>query len=386
MAQRIALVALAVAGVAACSRDRGITGPAAPLRRELSASAASAADAEDTPGAVYTLMNQVAANGGNAVAIFQRSAAGTLTAAGTVATGGTGTGSSLGSQGALALSDDGRWLFTVNAGSNDISAFRVSPAGLSLTDRHLSGGTKPISLTVHDNIVYVLNGGGSGNVSGFTVGSDGALAPIPGSTRPLGGAAVDPAQVAFGPDGRWLVVTEKNTNSIDVYSVTPDGVASGPTPQAPAGAGIKPFGFAFGLRNELIVSEAATGSASSYTLGSSGRVTLVSGAVATHQGAPCWVGVTKNGRFAYSANAASGTISGFAVGTDGSLSLLDASGVTATVGPGNLDLALSVNGRYLYQLRGSGPITALRVESDGHLTTLGVVGNMPGSVAGLAAR
>ena len=97
MAQRIALVALAVAGVAACSQDRGITGPAAPLRRELSASAASAADAEDTPGAVYTLMNQVAANGGNAVAIFQRSAAGTLTAAGTVATGGTGTGSSLGS-------------------------------------------------------------------------------------------------------------------------------------------------------------------------------------------------------------------------------------------------------------------------------------------------
>ena len=115
-------------------------------------------------------------------------------------------------------------------------------------------------------------------------------------------------------------------------------------------------------------------------------MTLVSGAIATHQGAPCWVGVTKNGRFAYSANAASGTISGFAVATDGALTLLDASGVTATVGPGNLDLALSVNGRYLYQLRGSGPITALRVESDGHLTTLGVVGNMPGSVAGLAAH
>jgi len=88
----------------------------------------------------------------------------------------------------------------------------------------------------------------------------------------------------------------------------------------------------------------------------------------------------------YTANAASGTISGFAVGTDGTMSLLDPSGVTATVGPGNLDLALSVNSRYLYQLRGSGPITALRVESDGHLTTVGVVGNMPGSVAGLAAR
>jgi len=56
------------------------------------------------------------------------------------------------------------------------------------------------------------------------------------------------------------------------------------------------------------------------------------------------------------------------------------------VGAGNLDLAISENGRYLYQLRGNGPITALRVEDDGHLTILGVVGAMPGSVAGLAAR
>src|SRR5437867_1613743 len=379
MHRHIALAALA-AGVAACSQDRAITGPAAATAARL---AASAAAADGAPGAVYTLMNLTS---GNAVAVFARAADGTLTAAGTVATGGTGTGSGLGSQGALAVSDDGRWLFAVNAGSNDVSIFRVTPTGLSWTSRIPSGGTKPISVTVHGKLLYVLNGGGSGNITGFALDNHGGASAIVDDTRPLSGAAVDPAQVTFSPDGRWLVVTEKNTNRIDVYAVGPDGVASGPTPQAPAGAGIKPFGFAFGLRNELIVSEAATGSASSYTLGSSGRVTLVSGAVATHQGAPCWVGVTKDGRFAYSANAASGTISGFAVGTDGSLSLLDASGVTATVGPGNLDLALSVNGRYLYQLRGSGPITALRVESDGHLTTLGVVGNMPGSVAGLAVR
>ena len=383
MTQRIALVALALAGVTACSQDHGLMGPAAALRHELSASAASAADAGDTPGAVYTLMNLTS---GNAVKMFTRAADGTLTEAATDTTGGKGTGSSLGSQGAITLSDDGRWLFAVNAASNDVSVFRVSPAGLSLIGHYPSGGMKPISLTVHDKLLYVLNGGGSGNVTGFTVGSDGALTPIVESTRPLTGGAVDPAQVAFSRDGRWLVVTEKNTNLIDVYAIGPDGVASGPTPQAPAGAGKKPFGFAFGLRDQLVISEAATGSASSYTLGSSGALTLVSGDIATHQGAPCWVAVTQNGRFAYTANAASGTISGFVVGTDGALSLLDASGVTATVGPGNLDLALSVNGRYLYQLRGSGPITALRVESDGHLTTLGVVGAMPGSVSGLAAR
>ncbi len=289
----------------------------------------------------------------------------------------------MGSQGALALSDDGRWLFAVNAGSNDFSILRVSPTGLALIKRIASGGTQPISLTVHGNLLYVLNAGGRGNISGFALDNDGGATAIPGATRSLSGAAVGPAEVAFSPDGRWLAVTEKTTNKIDVYAVGSDGLATGPTPQASAGT--TPFGFAFGLRNELLVSEAA-GTASSYVLGANGILTVTSGAVATHQGAPCWLVVTNNGRFAYTANAHSGTISGFAVGTDGSLTLLDAGGSTANVGPGNIDLATSANGRYLYQLRGSGPIVALRVEPDGHLTVLGRVGNMPGSVAGLVAR
>ena len=376
MHRHIALAALA-AGVAACSQDRAITGPAAATAARL---AASAAAADGAPGAVYTLMNLTS---GNAVAIFARAADGTLTAAGTVATGGTGTGSGLGSQGAVVLSADGRWLFAVNAGSNDVSIFSVSPAGLALTSRIPSGGVQPVSSTVHGNLLYVLNGGGSGNIAGFALDANGGAAAIPGSSRALSGSAVGPAQVAFSRDGRSLVVTEKNTNSIDVYAVGPDGSATGPTTYASAGG--TPFGFAFGLRDELLVSEAA-GTASSYLLGSGGSLTVVSGAVSTQQGAPCWLVVTQNGRFAYTANAHSGTISGFAVGTDGALSLLDAGGATAVVGPGNIDLAVSANSRYLYQLRSSGPITALRVENDGHLTTLGVVGAMPGSVAGLAAQ
>src|SRR3989454_10612140 len=219
-----------------------------------------------------------------------------LTVAGTVATGGTGTGSGLGSRGALALSDDGRWLFAVNAGSNDVSIFRVGPAGLSLTSRIPSGGTQPVSLTVHGNLLYVLTGGVSGNIAGFALDANGGAAAIPGSSRALSGSAVGPAQVAFSRDGRSLVVTEKNTNAIDVYAVGPDGAATGPVTYASAGG--TPFGFAFDLRDELLVSEAA-GTASSYLLGSGGSLTVVSGAVSTQQGAPCWLVATQNGRFAY---------------------------------------------------------------------------------------
>src|SRR5439155_1643180 len=156
-----------------------------------------------------------------------RAADGTLGAAGTIATGGTGTGGSLGSQGAVALSDDGRRLFAVNAGSNDVSVFDVGPTGLSLASQTASGGTLPISLTAHGSLLYVLNAGGAGNISGFSVGATGGLTPFAGSTQPLSGTNVGPAQVSFSPDGRRLVVTEKNTNLLDVYAVDANGVASG---------------------------------------------------------------------------------------------------------------------------------------------------------------
>src|SRR2546430_12642813 len=286
----LAVLALATGALAGCGPDPSVRGPAAALQ---AAGAADVSAAVSDPGAVSTLTNQV---GGNAVAVFARGADGRLTAAGTVSTGGTGTGASLGSQSAVTLSDDGRWLFAVNAGSNDVSVFSVSPPGLALASRTASGGTLPISLTVHGNVLYVLNAGGTGNISGFAVGTSGALTAIAGTTRPLSGSNVGPAQVSFSPDGRRLVVTEKNTNQLDVYAVDANGVASGPTTTASAGG--TPFGFSFGHRNELFVSE-ATGSASSYELDATGGVSLVSGAVLTHQGAPCWAVVTNDGRIGF---------------------------------------------------------------------------------------
>src|SRR5439155_473770 len=107
--------------------------------------------------------------------------------------------------------------------------------------------------------VYTLTNQVGGNaVAVFARGADGRLTAA--GTLPLSGSNVGPAQVSFSPDGRRLVVTEKNTNQLDVYAVDANGVASGPTTTASAGG--TPFGFSFGHRNELFVSE-ATGSASS---------------------------------------------------------------------------------------------------------------------------
>ena len=119
-------------------------------------------------GAVYTMTNAAASN---SVVVYSRSADGTISAPAVILTGGAGTGSGLGSQGALALSDDGRWLLAVNAGSNDLTVFAVGNSGLTITDRKPSGGATPISVAVNKDMVIVLNAGRSCKHNRFPVNS-----------------------------------------------------------------------------------------------------------------------------------------------------------------------------------------------------------------------
>ncbi len=350
------------------------------------AASAGLTTAAHAAGAVYTLTNAAA---GNAVAVFNRADNGTLTAAGQVATNGLGTGTGLGNQGALVMSKNGKWMFAVNAGSNDISVFSTQN-GLTLIGKTPSGGVLPVSVTTHDDLVYVLNGGGTNNITGFTIGEWGQLTPIAGSTKSLSAASTGPAQVEFSNDGEVLVVTEKATNKIDLYRVE-NGVANGPAVRDSVGA--TPFGFAFDKRDHLIVSEAFGGAAGKSALSSynileeSAALQTVTPSAATTQTAACWVVVTKNGRYTYTTNTGSGNISGYRVDKDGRLTGLNANGITGVTGAGPTDLALSRNSKFLYALTpGNGSITAFGVAADGSLSNLGVVSGLPARGTGLIAR
>ena len=356
------------------------------------ATAASAADqrrddGRETPGAVYTMTNEAA---GNAVLVFDRLAHGQLVAAGRVATGGKGTGAGLGNQSGVVLSRNERWLLTVNAGSNSISLFEVRPRGLRLADVVASGGVSPISVTEHRGIVYVLHGG-SETIAGFTI-ERGRLTAIPGSVRGLSGTGVGPAQITFSRDGDHLLVTEKATNQLVTFGVDRDGVAGPPNVQA--ASGVTPFGFAFGKRDQVFVSEAFGGAAggaatSSYRVERDGTLTAISPSVATRNTAACWAVVTPDGRYVYVTNAGSGVISGYRIDFDGALTLLDADGRTGVTGEGStpLDMVVTDNGRFLYVLNGgSHTIGAFRVERDGGLTRMPVSAAVPASANGLATR
>ncbi len=331
-------------------------------------------------GAVYVIDNQVA---GNHVVAFDRAADGTLTAAGTYATGGTGTGAGLGSQGALALDDSGRNLYVVNAGSDSITSFDVTRDGLRRNSTVPSGGDRPVSVSVRDGLLYAVNAGGDGNVSGFRV-DRGRLTPLAGSTRALSGPATAPAQVAISPDGDELVVTEKATSLIDVYKLDHGGV---PVSQvAVKSSGSTPFGFAFTPSGRLAVSEAGPSALSTYAVGRGGLRTLA-GSVGNNQAAACWVAVTEDGRFAYTGNGGgSQSVSGYRVGRGSSLSLLDADGRTGVAGAGVSDIALSHGSGYLYARLGNGTVAGYDVGDDGSLSALPVAGALPAGSVGIAAR
>ena len=323
-------------------------------------------------GSVYVMTND---SGGNKVVIFNRDAKGALTLVGSIATGGLGSGGGLDplqSQGSLRISADNRWVLAVNAGSDEISVFRVLPDGrLALNDTVDSGGEFPTSIAVYHNLVYVLNAN-SPNITGFNLGHTGKLAHLADSTRVLPGAGF--AQVGFDPQAKQLVITNRDGNQVLVFSIDRDGLP-GTTPTTSDSTGAGPFGFTFDQRGHLLVSEAGAGAVSSYDILPDGTLAVISPSVANGQRATCWIAITPDGRFAFTSNTGSGNISAYRIQAgNGKLSLLDA---MAGSGNGPIDSAITKNSRFLYVLNGSnGTVGMFRINPNGSLIALGAIGGI----------
>lgn len=336
------------------------------------------------PAPAGTVFVQNNGTAGNSVTVYDRGRDGALSAAGTYATGGLGGAEQgavvdpLASQGSLVYDARRRLLFAVNAGSNTVSVFAVRGDTLHLREVLPSGGTFPVSIAVSGDLVYVLNAGGEGTISGFATFGH-SVVPLPGSTRTLGlgNDAIPaflkaPSQVAISPDRQHLVVATKTHNTLVVFSLGRAGRPSN-LPVITPSAGAVPFAVTFDRRGHLQVAN-ASGSASSYRIDRDGGLTLLSGPVANGQAATCWSVIVRGDLF--TANAGSATISAYHAGPGGNLGLLAA--VAAHTHAGPVDLAASRDGKFLYeQATGGGAIDEYRIGSDGSLTPIGAVTGLP---------
>jgi 6-phosphogluconolactonase (cycloisomerase 2 family) len=170
--------------------------------------------------------------------------------------------------------------------------------------------------------------------------------------------------------------------------VRKDGTLSTSFAVAPS-PGSVPFGFGITKRNVVVVSEAGTSSASSYRISENNEplLQLVSAAVSNGQAAACWVSVTPDGKYAFTANAAASNISSYAIDNKGNLTLMAAqAGFTSNNGA--LDMAVSPDGKQLHVLASRAPqqIVSFTISANGSLTKIGTQGGViPGS-AGLVAN
>lgn len=354
----------------------------------LPAASAAAAPAPRPTGSQGPVFVQTDDPAGNTVVAYRRAADGSLRQQGVFSTGGNGgilDGSvvdHLASQGSLTYDCTHHLLFAVNAGSNTVTVFSVDGDRLHREQVVSSGGTFPVSVTVHKDRVYVLNAREGGSVQGYRIGKDKQLQRVTSWNRKLGLDTTTapefthtPAQVSFTPDGSQLVVTTKSGgSSIDVFGLSASGAPSA-RPTVNAENGKQPFGFTFDAQSRLIVTDGLNNAVLTFRLQRDGKVVPLDNAPSGQQ-ATCWI--VRAGRHFYASNAESSTLSGFRQTRRASLQLL---GNTPT-GAGTVDSAVTPDEHLLYVQTGAvGAVDGFRINPDGSLTPVGSV-IVPGAVGG----
>ncbi|MBD0739375.1 lactonase family protein [Streptomyces sp. CBMA29] len=360
-----------------------------------SASAAAAASPAPYPsGSEGPVFVQTDNTAHNEIVAYHRAADGSLSRRGAFATGGKGgvLGGSvvdhLASQGSLVHDCAHHLLFAVNAGSDTVTVFSVEGEKLHREQVISSGGRFPVSLTVHNDRVYVLNARDGGSVQGYR---------IAGGKKAAGGKKLErvagwrrelrldtttapefthtPGQVSFTPDGSRLIVTTKaGGSSVDVFGVSPSGALSA-RPVVNVQDGAVPFGFTFDGRGRLVVTDAGTNAVLTFAVREDGHVVRLDKALTGEQ-ATCWI--SRAGDRFYASNAGSNAVSGFRQTRRATLEPLS----TTVTSAGSTDSAVTPDGHFLYvQTGGTGGVDAFRVERDGSLHKAGTV-IVPDAVGG----
>jgi 6-phosphogluconolactonase (cycloisomerase 2 family) len=348
----------------------------------LFGAAASAHASTTSPVVGYTYIDGNTATA-NTIDAFARNADGSVTPlpGSPFTIGGAGLGTGLASQGAIQTTIGGRYLLTVDAGSNQISVLRVTAGGVPVQAGQpvSSGGVEPVSIAVSPlGLVYVANKGNGtsgSNYSGFQLNYfNGTLTPVPGATYPVpAGAGL--GDVLFNDLGNHLVGTRTATSQLDSFAVLPDGHLLPAQGSPYSGQGLGQLGAQFDPANpsQLYVTNAhngaGLGTVSAYRDSFFGQLSSIgSSPYADGQTAPCWVEISHDGRYLFAVNTGSGNISSYAINPGGSLTLIGSTPITG--GGADIDARLSPDGSTLSVDGAGAHILSVFAVNGGTLTEL----------------
>jgi 6-phosphogluconolactonase len=224
----------------------------------------------------------------------------------------------------LGVDSSGQFLYVLNQGSNNILTFTIDSARGLLT----ATGS---SVTVPANSQFLVVSPSSGllyvssatQISGFAIGSGGALAAVPGSPFTVG---TDIRGMAIDPKAQFLYAADRGANQVLSFSIQSSGTLAG-VAGSPFGAGTQPVMLAVDSTGTfLYTANVGSNDASAYKI-SSGALTQVSGSPYSTAGSgvvtaaqPVFVVVDVTNKFLYIANSGSRGIMAFTINSsDGTL-------------------------------------------------------------------
>jgi 6-phosphogluconolactonase (cycloisomerase 2 family)/PKD repeat protein len=248
-----------------------------------------------------------------------------------------------------------------------------TPAAGQASDQPVSGAVAMNGGFLYATSSYLKLGQAYGEISSLPIGAGGLLGtPVSAQL----GTATDPLGVAVDPLARTVYVAENGADQIAVLDVAPDGSLYTPASGATVASGVEPYALAVSPSGQsLYATDSGDNTVAQYTIASDGTLTANGSPVATadHPGAsfPDAIVLAPNGAMAYVADGAGDTISEYAIGTNGQLSLLAGHPKIGT-GSDPTAIVMTPNGQYVYVANTLGnSIYAYSVEPDGSLTQLG---------------
>src|SRR5216684_8412808 len=172
-----------------------------------------------------------------------------------------------------------RFAFVANAKDNTVSIYTVNAtSGLLRDDGYVLVGKTPAGAAVTPNgkFLYVVNSGSS-NVSAFSVNlQNGSLTAVSGSPF---AAKSGPSSVATDPSGKFLYVANKTSGDISAYNINSGTGALTPVTGSPFTAGTGPAALKVDPSGKfLYAANSGSNNVSAYTInGTDGALTQISG-------------------------------------------------------------------------------------------------------------
>ncbi len=264
---------------------------------------------------------------------------------------------------------------TIGASTGIVTALTTGTTSINAVSGTIQ--SNPVTLTVSSQLFAYATNFGDNTVSQYSVGTNGALAPLSTPTVKL---SFQPFAITVEPTGQYAYVADYGSDLVSELTIGSDGAltVSGTIP-----TGSKPNGITIDHSDRFAyVANLGDGTISQYTIGTGGAlVPMAAPTVPTVPTGsnPSVITLDPSDHYAYVADfrtsdtnnppAGPSNIYQYAVGTDGSLTALSTPTVPSGSGPNSI--AVTPNSQYVYVVNvGDGTVSQYSIGTGGALSPL----------------